>query len=116
MTSDYEQAKLWIMQAKIDKKALSVGLVGDVSTILQKLLQDDLIPDIVTDQTGAQDPLNGYIPQGSTIETARQLRAINPTLYLEKSLSTMAVHVKAILDMKQRGAIVFEGYVFLCRF
>jgi urocanate hydratase len=108
MTSDYEQAKLWIMQAKADKTPLSVGLVGDISTVLHRLEQDRLIPDVITDQTAAQDPLHGYIPQGLSIETARQLRAINPTLYLEKALSSMALQVKVMLEMKKKGAVVFE--------
>lgn len=108
MTNDYEQAKLWVMQARVDKSPLSVGLVGDIGVILQRFIQDQLIPDVITDQTAASDPLYGYIPQGLTVETARQLRAINPTSYLERSLASMASHVRSMLEMQQKGAIAFE--------
>ena len=108
MTSDYETAKKWILEAKENKEALSVGLEGDIGSVLFKLIEDKIIPDIATDQTSAHDPVNGYIPSGYTIESAKLLRLDNPTLYKEKSLKSMAHHVKALLKMKDLGAIIFD--------
>lgn len=108
MTSHYEEAKKWILEAKQTKTPLSVGLVGDIGTTLQHLLKDGIIPDLATDQTSAHDPLNGYIPSGYTVETAAELRKQNPKLYKQKSLSSMAKHVHYLLDMRKKGSIVFE--------
>jgi len=108
MTHSYEKALKWIRDAKEKQEALSIGLVGDIGTTLQRLLQDGIIPDIATDQTSAHDPLNGYVPAHMTLDEAKELRTVNPTLYRQKSLSSMAAHVHALLEMKQRGSIVFE--------
>lgn len=108
MTHNYEKAIKWITEAKATGEALSVGLVGDIGTILNRLIHDGIIPDALTDQTSAHDPLNGYIPAGYSIETANELRASAPKLYREKSLKSMAKHVQAMLALKERGAIVFD--------
>ncbi|NGX57428.1 MAG: Urocanate hydratase [Chlamydiae bacterium] len=107
MTGDYEEAKQWVLEAVNQKKPLSVGLVGDIGTTLWKLIEDEITPDVVTDQTSAHDPVNGYIPAGYTVETAKELRK-TPELYKEKALESMAHHVRGILEMKQEGAKVFE--------
>ncbi len=107
MTESYEEAKTLALRAKKEKRTLSIGLVGDIGTIIKKLLQDQVIADILTDQTSAHDPLNGYVPNGYTVETAKILRK-NPKLYTELSLQSMAGHVHAMLQMKERGAIVFD--------
>jgi urocanate hydratase len=108
MTESYEEAIQWALEAKNKETPLSIGLVGDVGTVLQKLLKDGIIPDAATDQTSAHDPLNGYIPSGFTIETAAALRTQDPKHYQELSLASMARHVHALLEMKKRGAIVFD--------
>lgn len=108
MTASYEEAKSLVLEAKQKKQPLSVGLVADIGTTLQRLLDDGIIPDLATDQTSAHDPLNGYIPSGYTVETAAVLRKDNPELYKQKSLSSMARHVHCLLEMRRRGAIVFE--------
>lgn len=108
MTEDYEEAKRWIKEASAQKKTLSVGLVSDAGDMLEKLLNDNIIPDIVTDQTPAHDPLNGYIPNGLTLSEATTLRKENPELYKEKSLKSMARHVGFMLQMQKRGAVTFD--------
>ena len=107
-THNYEKAVRMVREAKDKQEPLSIGLVGDIGTILQRLLKDGIIPDIATDQTSAHDPLNGYIPAGYSIESAQELRKSDPALYQKKSLSSMANHVRALLEMKQKGSIVFD--------
>jgi urocanate hydratase len=108
MTEDYEEAKRWIKGGLAQKKTLSVGLVSDAGDLLEKLLNDDIVPDILTDQTSAHDPLNGYIPNGLTIAEANDLREENPVLYKEKSLKSMARHVGFMLQLRKRGAVTFD--------
>ncbi len=108
MTTSYEEAIEMIKCAKEKKEPLSVGLVGDIGTILNKLIEDKITPEFVTDQTSAHDPLNGYIPSGYSVETAATLRKENPETYKQKSLASMAEHIKAMLTLKERGSTVFE--------
>ncbi|PIS01915.1 MAG: urocanate hydratase [Chlamydiae bacterium CG10_big_fil_rev_8_21_14_0_10_42_34] len=107
MTSDYSEAIELVLKAKEAGQPISVGLVGDIGTTLQKMLNDKIIPDVVTDQTSAHDPLHGYIPAGYTIEQAEELRK-DPEQYKKLSLQSMAKHVHAMLEMKKRGSIVFD--------
>ena len=108
MTYDYEEAKKWVLEAKEKGEALSVGLVGDIGDVLEKLLQDNIIPDVLTDQTSAHDPVHGYIPNGLSLEEAETLRTSDPKIYKERSLKSMARHVGFMLDMQQKGSIVFD--------
>ena len=108
MTYDYEEAIRWTLEAKADGKALSVGLVGDIGDVLQKLLNDNIIPDVLTDQTSAHDPLNGYVPHGMTLDEALSLRTSNPEEYKKHSLKSMARHVGFMLEMQNRGAVTFD--------
>ncbi|MFC0878742.1 urocanate hydratase [Saccharicrinis sp. FJH2] len=108
MTSDYEEATQWILDAKTKGEALSVGLVGDIGDVLEKLIQDDIIPEILTDQTSAHDPVHGYIPNGLTLVEAGKLRASDPEAYKDKALKSMARHVSFMLKMKTRGSVVFD--------
>ncbi len=107
VANDYQEAIARILEAKKEKKALSVGLAGDIGTILWQLIDDHVIPDVVTDQTSAHDPLYGYIPEGYTIETAQQLRH-DPAEYRRLSYKSMAHHIQAMLEMKAKGAVVFD--------
>lgn len=108
MTHDYQQAKDWVLQAKEEKKALSVGLVGNVADVLQTLIQEGITPDLATDQTSAHDPIHGYVPNNFSLKEALDLRSQNPEQYEKESLRTMACHVEALLELKNRGAIVFD--------
>jgi urocanate hydratase len=108
ITADYEEAKKWVLESKEKGEALSVGLVADIGDVLEKLLNDNVIPDIVTDQTSAHDPLHGYIPNGFTLDEAIELREADPVDYKALSLKSMARHVGFMLEMQQRGSIVFD--------
>ncbi len=108
MTYDYEEAKSWALAAKEKGEAISIGLVGDIGNVLEKLLKDNITPDVLTDQTSAHDPLNGYIPHDLSLEEAEKLRKSNSTLYWEKSLKSMARHVGFMLEMQKRGSKTFD--------
>ncbi|MFS0902571.1 urocanate hydratase [Priestia aryabhattai] len=95
-------------EARDSGKALSIGLVGNAAEVLPQMIKRGFIPDIVTDQTSAHDPLNGYLPVGFTLEQGEVLRTENPEEYVRKSKASMAVHVQAMLDMQKEGAIAFD--------
>jgi urocanate hydratase len=104
---DLDQALEKVQEFKQKEKAISIGLVGNAAEIFPKLVDKGVIPDVVTDQTSAHDPLD-YVPKGLRIEEARALRESDPDLYRKKSLDSMVDHVKAMLAMQQGGAVVFD--------
>ena len=108
MTFSYDEARDWILDAKKKKKNISVGLVSDIGDLLEKLLEDNIIPDILTDQTSAHDPVHGYIPNGLSLSEANNLRIKDPVQYKELSLKSMARHVSFMLQMKSLGSITFD--------
>ncbi|MDD3196196.1 MAG: urocanate hydratase [Paludibacter sp.] len=108
MTTDYQEAKRWVLDAMTAGATLSVGWVGDIGDLLERLLNDNIVPDILTDQTSAHDPLNGYVPNGMSLDEALALRSANPEEYRRRSLRSMARHVGFMLEMKQRGSITFD--------
>jgi urocanate hydratase len=108
MTDSYVEAIAWVQEAMAKKETLSVGLVSDAGDMLARLLKDGMIPDVLTDQTSAHDPLNGYIPDGMSLEKAAQLRASDPHIYKVRSLTSMARHVSLMLQLQQLGAITFD--------
>ncbi|MEJ9305114.1 urocanate hydratase [Priestia megaterium] len=89
-------------------KALSIGLVGNAAEILPEMIERGFIPDIVTDQTSAHDPLNGYLPIGVSLAEGERLRNTNPNEYIKQSKASMAIHVQAMLEMQRKGAIAFD--------
>jgi urocanate hydratase len=89
-------------------EALSIGLVGNSAEVLPELLRRGFTPDVLTDQTSAHDPLNGYVPAGMPLQDALSLRRSNPDEYLRRSMDSIAVHVRAMLDLQARGAITFD--------
>lgn len=105
---DLETALKLIEKYKREKQARSVALQGNMATIIHQLLKLNFIPDILTDQTSAHDPLNGYIPEGFSMETAELERKMDPKGYVEKALQSMRHHVEGMLAMKNRGAITFD--------
>lgn len=107
-TDSVDEAIQMAKEAKICGKALSIGLLGNAAEILPEMLQKGFIPDVLTDQTSAHDPLNGYIPVGISLEESKELRTTNPNEYIKKSKESMAIHVKAMLEMQNRGAITFD--------
>ncbi|MCG8699104.1 MAG: urocanate hydratase [Bacteroidales bacterium] len=108
MTYDYEEAKTWALEAKEKGEAISIGLVGDIGDLLQNLVDDNIIPEILTDQTSAHDPVNGYVPNGLSLEEAVELRKTDPGKYKALSIKSMARHVGLMLEMKNKGSRVFD--------
>ncbi len=107
-TKSLDEALGWIAEACRRREGLSAGLEGNCAEVLPELVRRGVTPDLVTDQTSAHDPLNGYIPAGLTIEQAAELRRTDAKHYLERSLDSIARHVEAILAMQQRGAVAFD--------
>jgi len=87
---------------------LSIGLIGNAAEIFPELVRRGIIPDIVTDQTSAHDALNGYVPAGLSLAEADELRHSDPQAYVQRSMASMVTHVRAMLDMQKRGAVVFD--------
>jgi urocanate hydratase len=108
MTHSYEEAIRWAKAALEKGEALSIGLVSDAGDMLERMLKDNIIPDILTDQTSAHDPLNGYVPNGLTLEEAAKLRTEDPAAYKARSLKSMARHVGFMLEMQRKGAVTFD--------
>ncbi|GAC1341174.1 MAG: hypothetical protein NVSMB23_12350 [Myxococcales bacterium] len=97
------------MEGARDKgRALSVGVVMNAAEALPELVRRGVTPDLVTDQTSAHDPLNGYVPAGLTLEDASALRVRDEKEYARRALESMAVHVRALLELRKRGAHVFD--------
>ena len=90
------------------RKAISVGLVGNCADVLPEMVRRGIVPDVLTDQTSAHDALNGYVPDGMSLEEALALRAKDPDEYIERSMQSMAVHVEAMLALQKKGAITFD--------
>ena len=103
-----EEAMTLVEEAVRAGRPLSVGLLGNAAEVLPELLARGVTPDIVTDQTSAHDPLNGYAPAGLSLEDAAQLRERDPQEYVRRSRASMAGHVEAILALQARGAIAFD--------
>jgi urocanate hydratase len=94
--------------ARAQKRAVSVGLVGNCAEILPEIARRGVSVDAVTDQTSAHDPLNGYVPVGLTLDEAAELRGRDPVDYLQRSMQSMASHVEAMLALKRAGAVAFD--------
>jgi urocanate hydratase len=107
-TKDLDEALKLAFEAKKEGKALSIGLLGNAAEILPLMIEKGFNPDVLTDQTSAHDPLNGYVPVGYSLEEAAKLRKEDPTLYVKLSKQSMATHVKAMLTMQQKGAVTFD--------
>jgi urocanate hydratase len=94
--------------ARRERKALSIGLVGNCADVHPELVKRGVRPDVVTDQTSAHDPLGGYIPIGLSVKEAEGLRASDPEAYIRRSRESIAIHVKAMLALGSQGSVVFE--------
>ena len=108
MTESYVEARDWVLDAKKNNKNISIGLVSDAGDLLNSLLEDGIIPEVLTDQTSAHDPVFGYVPNGMTLNQAHELRNSDQKKYKEISLKSMARHVSLMLKMQERGAITFD--------
>jgi len=106
--NDLDEALRVISEFKEKREAVSIGLVGNAAEVLPELLRRGVIPDVVTDQTSAHDPLNGYYPAGYTKDDADALRMSDPASYLEHTYRSIGLHVETMLAFQQRGAVVFD--------
>ena len=103
-----DEALNLIDQARKDRKALSVGLVGNCADVLPEIVKRGIVPDVLTDQTSAHDALNGYVPHGMSLEDALEMRRKDPDGYIERAMQSMAVHVEAMLALQKKGAVTFD--------
>jgi urocanate hydratase len=108
MTESIDEALHWVLEARDQGAPLSVGLLGNIADVLPELIARNITPDVLTDQTSAHDPLNGYVPNGMTYEEALELRESDPDCYVKDSLNTMAEHMRAMLELQRRGAVTFD--------
>src|SRR5436190_3152516 len=100
VASTLDEALRMIDEARKERRALSVGLVGNCADVLPEMVKRDVVPDVLTDQTSAHDALNGYVPNGMPLAEALELRTKNPDEYIERSMRSMAVHVDAMLALQ----------------
>ncbi len=107
-TDSLDEALDMINQARRDKLPRSIALLGNAAEVHPELLRRGIVPDVVTDQTSAHDPLNGYYPAGLSVEEANSLRQSDSSQYMEKARSSMRDHTKAMVGMSRKGAVAFE--------
>ncbi len=107
-TDDVNEAVRLAKEAKRDYTPKSIAVLGNAAEIEPELLKMSMIPDVVTDQTSAHDPLNGYYPAGMSKEESDQLRIAQPKEYLDKAMASIRIHVRTMLQMQAKGSIVFE--------
>jgi urocanate hydratase len=107
-TNSLDEALRWLDEARAAKRALSVGLEGNCADVLPELVRRGVIPDVVTDQTSAHDPLRGYVPNGLSLAEAAELRERDPDEYVRRSIAAMGRHVRAMRDLQDAGAVAFD--------
>jgi urocanate hydratase len=108
MSTDLEDALARAREAMDAGRALSIGLLGNAADVLPELVRRGVVPDLVTDQTSAHDPLNGYVPNGMSYDAALLLRKSDPQRHMAEARRAMGEHVRAMLDLQQRGSVVFD--------
>ncbi|HUM06353.1 MAG TPA: urocanate hydratase [Terriglobales bacterium] len=108
LVTTLDEALRILKNAVRKKENVSVGLVGNCADIIPELAERGVVPDILTDQTSAHDPLNGYVPNGMTFEQALELRKRDPQAYHERSLDAMAWHVEGMLRLQKMGSVTFD--------
>jgi urocanate hydratase len=107
-TEDLDEALRWVEEARDRGEATSIGLLGNAAETHPELLRRDFAPDIVTDQTSAHDPLEGYVPAGVSLDDAARLRTEDPEEYTRRAHASMAAQVEAMVGFKAEGAVVFD--------
>ena len=108
MTDSLDEALKWALEAIEKGLTKSIGLVGNAAEVHPELVRRSIAPDMVTDQTSAHDPLNGYVPAGMSLQAALKLREENPQEYVKQAMQSIAIHVRSMLAFKKRGSIVFD--------
>jgi urocanate hydratase len=96
------------VEARDKGEAVSIGVVANAVELLEALIKRNIVPDILTDQTSAHDELNGYVPAGMSYDAALAMRESSPEMYIDASYTTMARHMRAMLELQKRGAITFD--------
>ena len=107
-THNIDESIDWALEAKHNNERISIGVCCNVVDLLQRLIDRNITPDTLTDQTSAHDELIGYFPEGLSVIEANVLRSSNPQEYISLSLDTMARHVRQMLELQKRGAITFD--------
>ncbi len=107
-TADLEEALAKVAAWCRDRVARSIALEANAADVLPELARRGIVPDVLTDQTSAHDALNGYVPNGLSLAEAEALRRTKPDEYIARSMAAMAEHVRALLDLKRRGAVTFD--------
>lgn len=107
-TDSLDEALKLAAEARDAGKPLSIGLIGNAAEVHHEILNRGFEIDVVTDQTSAHDPLNGYVPEGYSLEEAKKLRESDPEEYVKLSSASMAKHVEAMLEFQKNGAVVFD--------
>jgi len=105
---DIDEAIDRAILAKQNKEAISIGVVCNAVDLLERMLARNVIPEVLTDQTSAHDPLVGYFPQGLSVAAAKDLRENNPNEYIKESYVTMAHHINLMIEMQSKGAVTFD--------
>jgi len=108
MIHDIDEAIDRAILAKQNKEAISIGVVCNAVDLLERMLARNVIPEVLTDQTSAHDPLVGYFPQGLSVADAKDLRENNPNEYIKESYVTMAHHINLMIEMQSKGAVTFD--------
>ena len=108
LAKDFSEALHLALEAKKNNKALTVGVVGNAVDFFEYVLDQGIVPDLVTDQTSAHDPLNGYVPAGMTFAEAMELRKSDTAKYTEYSYASMGQHVRIMIAFKKKGSHVFD--------
>ena len=108
MVNTLDEALRILKNAIRKKEAISVGLIGNCADVIPELAERGVLPDILTDQTSAHDPLNGYVPNGMSLEEALELRMRDPRAYEERSLDAIARHVEGMLRLQKMGSVTFD--------
>jgi urocanate hydratase len=107
-TGDLDDALARVAAWRRDRVARSIALLGNAADVMPELARRNIVPDVLTDQTSAHDPLNGYVPNHLELDEAERLRASDPAEYQRRAFAAMAEHVRAMLDLQSRGAVTFD--------
>ena len=108
LASSFDEALALALKAKASGEALTVGVVGNAVDFFEFVLDQGVVPDLVTDQTSAHDPLNGYVPAGMTVAESNDLRKSDPQKYIQYANETMGQHVRTMIAFKKKGSHVFD--------
>jgi urocanate hydratase len=108
MSESLDEALARANEARAAGRPLSIGLLGNAADVHPEIVRRGLLPDLVTDQTSAHDPLNGYVPNRMSYEAALALRKKDPSRYMAEARRSIGEHVRAMLELKERGAVVFD--------